>query len=170
MRGSTTTYSEPTDSAAMLVTGYPWTDPSRISGIKDARQSFTVQYYLQAWESYVFNRFFLNTKNDKIYIKRVFICFFINPYRSILFSALPKTFIIEICLLKYYFKKHLICKWRYYIQTIFNQLNIIVPYVDIIGICHIVAILWEIHVMRHKYHVRWLHFHFERMVITGLGQ
>ena len=27
---------------------------------------------------------------------------------------------------------------------IFNQLNIMVPYVDIIGLCYSVAILWEI--------------------------
>ena len=50
------------------------------------------------------------------------------------------------------FWKSLIYEWRYYRQTIFNQLNILVLYVDIIGLCHSVAILWEIYVMRHKYH------------------
>ena len=29
------------------------------------------------------------------------------------------------------------------IRTIFNHLNIMVPYVDIIGLCHSVAILWK---------------------------
>ena len=29
------------------------------------------------------------------------------------------------------------------------QLSFMVPYVDIIGLCHSVAILWEIHVIRH---------------------
>ena len=81
-----------------------------------------------------------------------------------------KICIIEVYLLKYYFESHLIYKWRYYRQTIFNQLNIMVPYVDIIGLCHSVAILWEIYVMRPKCHVRWLRFHFKRMLITGLGQ
>ena len=32
-------------------------------------------------------------------------------------------------------------------QTIFNQLNIMVPYVDIIGLCYSVTILWEIYVI-----------------------
>ena len=51
-------------------------------------------------------------------------------------------YIIEEYLLKYYFESHLICKWNYYIQTILNQSNIMVPYIDIIGQCHIVAIIW----------------------------
>ena len=55
----------------------------------------------------------------------------------------------------------------YYRQTIFNQLNIMVPYIDITG--HSVTILWEIFVMQHKCHVRWHNFHFKRMLITGLG-
>ena len=38
-----------------------------------------------------------------------------------------------------------------YIQTIFNQLNIMVPYLDIIGLSHSVSILWEIYVMRYKW-------------------
>ena len=38
-------------------------------------------------------------------------------------------------LLKYYYcESHLIYKLRYYRQTIFNHLNIVLPYVDIIGI------------------------------------
>ena len=36
-----------------------------------------------------------------------------------------------------------------------------VPYVDIIGLCHSVAILLEIYVMWHKCHVSWLRFHFQ---------
>ena len=76
------------------------------------------------------------------------------------------------CLITYWFKfeSHLKKKWRYYRQTIFNQLDIMVPYVDIIGVCHSVAILLEIHVLRHKCHVRWLRSHFKRRVIIGLGQ
>ena len=35
--------------------------------------------------------------------------------------------------LKYYFEIHLIYKVRYYIQLIFNQFNIMVSHVDIIG-------------------------------------
>ena len=55
-----------------------------------------------------------------------------------------------------------------YRQTIFNQLNIMVAYVDIIGLCHSVAILLEIYVMRPKSKVRWLRFHFKRF--TGLDE
>ena len=45
--------------------------------------------------------------------------------------------------LKHYFESQLIYKWHYYRQTIFNQLNIMVSYVDIIGLSyHGVAILW----------------------------
>ena len=44
------------------------------------------------------------------------------------------------------------------------------PYVDINVLWLSVTILWEIHVMRHKYHLRWLRFHLKRMLITGLGQ
>ena len=43
-------------------------------------------------------------------------------------------------------------------------------YVDIIVLCHSVAILREIYVMRSKCHVKWLSLHFKRMLITGLGQ
>ena len=52
-----------------------------------------------------------------------------------------KICLIEVYLLKYYFERHLIYRWRYYRQTISNQLNIMVPYIDIIGLCHSVAIL-----------------------------
>ena len=45
-------------------------------------------------------------------------------------------------------------------QTIFNQLNIMVPYVDIIGLCHSIAILWKIY-------VRWLRFLFKRHANNG---
>ena len=51
--------------------------------------------------------------------------------------------ILEVYLLKYYLKKKtyymndaIICR-----QTILNQLNIMVSYVDIIGLLHSVAIL-----------------------------
>ena len=44
----------------------------------------------------------------------------------------------------YYFESHLLYKWRFYRQTIFIQLNIVVSYVIIIGIWHSVTILWEI--------------------------
>ena len=73
--------------------------------------------------------------------------------------------IIEVYLLMYYFESHLIYKW----QTIFNQLNIMVSYLVIFGLCHSVAILWEIYVMRRECHVKWLRFHFKRMLITGLN-
>ena len=43
-------------------------------------------------------------------------------------------------------------------------------YEDIIGLCHSVAILKEIYVMRPKCHLRWLRFNLKRMLITGLGQ
>ena len=79
-----------------------------------------------------------------------------------------KICITEVYLLKYYFESHLMYKWRYYRQTIFNQLNIMVPNVDIIGLYHSLAILWEIYVMRHICHVSWNNFHFKRMAITGL--
>ena len=45
---------------------------------------------------------------------------------------ITKICIIEVCILKYYFESHLIYKLCYHRQTIFNQLNIMVPYVDII--------------------------------------
>ena len=80
-----------------------------------------------------------------------------------------KICIMEVYLLKYYFEiSHLIYKWRYYRQTVFNQLNIMVSYVDIIGSCHSVAILWEIYVMRVKCHVRWLRFHFNKKHLIGV--
>ena len=77
---------------------------------------------------------------------------------------IPRFFIIggrcvEVYHLKYYFERHLIYKWQYYRQTIFNQLNIMVSYVDLIGLCHSIVFLWEIYVMRHKCHVSWLCFH-----------
>ena len=82
-------------------------------------------------------------------------------------STTIKICIIEVYLLKYYFVSYLIYKWRYYRQII---LNIMVPYVDIIGLCLSVANLWEIYVMWPKCHVRWLRFHFKRMLFTVLGQ
>ena len=62
----------------------------------------------------------------------------------------PKICIIEVHLLKYYFESHLIYKYCYCRQTSFN-IN-----VDMIGLCHSVAILWEIYVMQHKCNERWL--------------
>ena len=41
-----------------------------------------------------------------------------------------KICIIEVYLMKYYFDSHLIYKWRYYRQMIFNQLNIMVFSLD----------------------------------------
>ena len=58
--------------------------------------------------------------------------------------------------------------WRYYRQTVFNQLTVMVSYVDIIGLCHSVPILLKKIVMRPKCHVRGLRFQFKRMLITGL--
>ena len=52
-----------------------------------------------------------------------------------------KICIIEVYLLNYYFESHLISKWSYYRQTIFYQLNLMIPHVDIIGLSHSVAIL-----------------------------
>ena len=43
----------------------------------------------------------------------------------------------KVYLLKYYFESNIICKG----QIIFNQLDIMVPYVDNICLCHSVAIL-----------------------------
>ena len=51
-------------------------------------------------------------------------------------------------------------------QTIFNQLNIEVPYVDIIGLCHRVAISWEIYVIRLKCHVMWLDLFHETLCLV----
>ena len=45
-----------------------------------------------------------------------------------------KISIIEVYIFKYYFESHLKYKRRYYIQNIFHQLNIMVSYVDIIGV------------------------------------
>ena len=50
---------------------------------------------------------------------------------------------IEVCLLKYLFKatsylNDTIIEYRH---TIFNQFNIMLPYVDMIGLCHSLAIL-----------------------------
>ena len=53
----------------------------------------------------------------------------------------------HICIVQHMYK------WRHYRQTIFNQLNSMVPYVDIISLCHSVTISWKIYVMRRKYHV-----------------
>ena len=43
-------------------------------------------------------------------------------------NKLIKICIIEVFISKYYFESHLIYRW----QTIFNQFNIMVPYVDVI--------------------------------------
>ena len=55
-------------------------------------------------------------------------------------------------------------------KIIFNQLDNMVSYVDIIGLCQSVAIFKEIYVMRHKCHAMKLRLHFKRMLITELGQ
>ena len=57
-----------------------------------------------------------------------------------LFSILHKIYIfIEVYLINYYFESHLIYKLRYYRQTIFNQLNITIPFVDIIGLVYAIV-------------------------------
>ena len=43
-------------------------------------------------------------------------------------------------------------------------------HINIIGLFHSVAILWEIYVMRHKCHMRWHNFYLKRILITRLGQ
>ena len=83
-------------------------------------------------------------------------CIFMAKYLSIFF---PIICIIEVYLLKNYFEYHFIYKWRYYKQTIFNQLND--NLIAIIGLCHSVAILWKIYVM-------WHNFHFKRMLINRI--
>ena len=77
-------------------------------------------------------------------------------------QGLHKICMIEVYLLKYHFESHLKYnyKWRYYRQTIFNQCHIMVSYVDIIGLCHSVTILWEIYVKRYNCHVRWHNFYY----------
>ena len=42
------------------------------------------------------------------------------------------------------------------------------PDVEIIGLCHSVAIISEIYVTQHKCQMRWHNFHFKRMLIMGL--
>ena len=71
-----------------------------------------------------------------------------------------KICIIEVYLLKlkYYFERQIIYQWRYYRLKIFNQLKIMVSYVDVIGICNSVAILREMYVMRPKCEVAALPF------------
>ena len=44
---------------------------------------------------------------------------------------------------KVLFLSHLIYKWRYHRQTIFNQLDIMESYLDGTGLCHSVAI-WKL--------------------------
>jgi hypothetical protein len=79
-----------------------------------------------------------------------------------------KICIIEVYILTYYFESHLIYKWCYYRKTIFNQLKIMVSYVDINGLCHNVPIIWEIYVMRPKCHMWWLRFNLKRMLVNRL--
>ena len=67
-------------------------------------------------------------------LQSIFILIFLAP-------SYIKISIIEVYLLKYYFDSYLMHKWCYYGQTILNQLNIMVTYVDIIGLCHSVAFL-----------------------------
>ena len=75
-----------------------------------------------------------------LYIYRVFITFenfIVYPSKI---SVIYKICKIEVYLLKYYFKIHLYINDAI-IDLIFNQLIIIVSYVDIIVLCHSVAIL-----------------------------
>ena len=57
-------------------------------------------------------------------------------------SERNSTIDTKICIIEVLFYK-----WRYYRQPILNQLNIMVPYVDIIGRCQGVAIWWEFYVI-----------------------
>ena len=69
---------------------------------------------------------------------------------------------------KNYFESHHIYKWCYYRkQSSIKHYGTLRKY---ISLCYIVAILWEIYLTWHQCHVRWLRFHFERLLITGLGQ
>ena len=69
----------------------------------------------------------------------------LNYFISKYFGINIKICIIDVCIFKYYFEIHLIHKWHYYRQTIFNQLNIVVPYKEIFGLCNsVVTILWKI--------------------------
>ena len=100
-------------------------------------------------------------------------CLFLQSMIALLISQCYITIkicIIEVYIIKYYFECHLMYKWRCNRQTIFNQLNNMVPYVYIIGLCHNIVILWEIFVMQHKCHVKGHNFHFKLMLITRLGQ
>ena len=57
-----------------------------------------------------------------------------NQVKVFYIIDLPKICIIETYNLKYFFEyinDAIICR-----QTIFNQLSIMVPYVDMIGLCH----------------------------------
>ena len=56
--------------------------------------------------------------------------------RTAVIHRLLFSIIIEVCLLKYYFESHLIYNDAIIQKTIFTQLNIIVPYLDIIGLCY----------------------------------
>ena len=69
--------------------------------------------------------------------------FSLLPLLSLSLFFFSKICIIEVNLLKYYFKRHLIYKWLYYVKTIFNELNIMVSYVDMIGLCHTVLQFYE---------------------------
>ena len=82
-----------------------------------------------------------------------------------------KMCIIEVYFLKYYFKSQLIYKWRYYRQTIFNQLNIKVSYVYKL-VYFILSQFYEksIWCCLAKCYLRWLRFHFKRMIIKGLDK
>ena len=53
-------------------------------------------------------------------------------------------------------------------RTIFNQLDIMVSYVDISYLCYSVAILLEIYMMWRKCHVRWLCFHSSTCLLRDL--
>ena len=51
-----------------------------------------------------------------------------------------KTYLFQSIILK---ATSYVYKWRYYRQTILNQLNIMVPYVHIIGLCHVESQFYE---------------------------
>ena len=78
-------------------------------------------------------------------------CYILNNPPSLLGNVWVQTkdvFIRSIRFKLLFWKPPHICtyKWCYYRQTIFDQLNIMVPHVDIVGLCHSFEILWEIYV------------------------
>ena len=75
---------------------------------------------------------------QKDYRPIIFFIYFIIAIAILDFSLL---LLVELLLIVVILKATSYINATNYKQTIFNQLNIMVPYVDIIGLCHSVAIL-----------------------------